>query len=114
MKNIYIEHADHFEILINSKGQKLSCLVSKPDFEIIASYPGTWCNQHGYAVIRNKNQKKGHATDSMHQILYKKLEGCILDHKNRNKMDNRRGNIRYANFCQNIQNRIFSPFFSVQ
>lgn len=47
-------------------------------------------------------------TRMLHHEIMEKKPGFIVDHKNRNKLDNRRANLRYGTYSDNSVNK-FSP-----
>jgi hypothetical protein len=57
-------------------------------------------NSNGYAV-RNIDTKQKY----MHRIIMGEPQVLIVDHKNRNKLDNRKSNLRLATRQQNQANR---------
>lgn len=73
-------------------------LVDDEDFEYLNQY--SWCFEHGYAARKNKDR-----TEYMHHLVLKKKEGLHRDHVNRNGLDNRKHNLRYATASQNCCNR---------
>lgn len=63
----------------------------------------TWCcsdSRYGYAVSR----KDGKNT-YLHEFLLGKKEGMVIDHRNRNRWDNRRENLRWVTSRGNGANR---------
>lgn len=62
-------------------------------------------NSHGYAI---KSVKENGRTKniSLHHVVYKKpSKGMVIDHINRNKLDNRRENLREVSHSVNSANR---------
>lgn len=78
-------------------------IVDDEDFEWLA--PKKWrCNTGGYAVTTTKVGRvtKNHA---MHRMIMTPPPGFCVDHKNGNRLDNRRSNLRLATKQQNCANR---------
>ena len=84
------------EIPVTIQKKSGTALVSVRDREQTISH--NWhVNNDGYVV--NRNQGKLH-----HFIMGKPRDGFVWDHKNGNKLDNRRENLFEATFSQNAQN----------
>lgn len=82
-------------------------LVDNSDYEWLNRWK--WCcNSTGYAVTTGKmiNRKKG-ITFLMHRLVMwlKPGDKLQVDHKNHNKLDNRKCNIRTCTPSQNNQNQ---------
>ena len=60
---------------------------------------------NGYAIT---NPTKSTTPTRMHHLVLPRREGYIIDHINRDKLDNRRSNLRYATRSQNLHNS-FNP-----
>lgn len=74
-------------------------LVDDQDFEELNKYK--WClNSAGYATRRNDT----HTSLLMHRVINNTPKGFHTDHINRNKLDNRRGNLRTLTSSQNHMN----------
>ena len=71
--------------------------VDAEDYEWLNQWK--WRLQGGYAV-RSENRK----LISMHRQIMDAPEDKIVDHKNRNKLDNTRGNLRTCTHQENVQN----------
>lgn len=85
------------KILILYKKEK--SLVDDDDFEILNK--NSWyLDSTGYA----SNSKLGR----LHRFLMKAKKGQIVDHINRNKLDNRKENLRFVTQSQNMVNRDFT------
>jgi len=84
-------------------------LVDPEDFERLNQYK--WhCTHFGYAIraARNKSGKGSRQVAVyMHKLVCPVPEGAIVDHINRNPLDNRKANLRPATQKQNVWNRKF-------
>lgn len=78
-------------------------LVDDEDFEFLNQFK--WhLNNSGYAKTNSSiNKKPIHFL--MHRLVFWALNGEILDHKNRDKLDNRKENLRVVSHKQNQINR---------
>lgn len=71
----------------------------------------TWhLNPGGYAAGWAKRRSRGRGTDLnrtqlMHRIILGAPPGVEVDHVNRNRLDNRRSNLRFATDGENARNR---------
>ena len=62
----------------------------------------SWClTNHGYPQANIKNKRM-----TMHRYLYGKKDDLVIDHKNRNKLDNRIKNIRFTTQAMNVFNAV--------
>jgi hypothetical protein len=80
-----------------------SAIVDDEDFDYLVSL-GSWhLSSNGYAVRRGmKNGKR--VTTRMHRVVNKTPEGYVTDHKNHNRLDNRKSNLRTATQKDNMSN----------
>lgn len=80
-------------------------IVDDDDFERFSTF--TWFYHHtGYAV-RNTSRKLGKQKQiSLHREIMNALPGQSIDHKNRNTLDNRKINLRFATSSENCCNKI--------
>jgi len=76
-------------------GDGFYAYVDAADFEWLSRW--NWRCRGGYAVRRSKR-----TTIYMHREIMKPPEGMVVDHRNRNKLDNTRGNLRV---CTNQENQ---------
>lgn len=88
----------------------LTALVDDEDYERLSAY--RWFGERskngrtGYAVTKSGYGRKGTKSIRMHQILMGDGEpGLEIDHKNRNGLDNRRSNLRWATKAQQRANQ---------
>lgn len=93
-----------YKTIVTAKGHKI--LVDESDYELVSQY--SWnSNATGYAYAYVKGSgRKNRQTITMHRLLMGFPEKMRVDHKNRNKLDNRRDNLRVCNNSQNLGNSI--------
>ena len=96
MKNSFY-FIDDYMVLISKNGEKIK--IDCFDFEKVKKH--SWCvSKTGYAVA-NVNGK----TKKMHRFLIGETEfGKVIDHINRNPLDNRRKNLRVCTYQENCRN----------
>lgn len=73
-------------------------LIDKLDYLVVSKYKWRLHSQ-GYASTKNGIL--------MHRVLLSATKGQYVDHKNRDKLDNRRSNIRIVTQSQNMFNQKF-------
>jgi hypothetical protein len=77
------------------------CLVDDEDFELLSWY--SWSRHSaGYAVAYDRA-----ARDKvlMHRLIADAAPGQVVDHRNHNKLDNRKHNLSVATQSENMLNR---------
>ncbi len=84
-------------------------LVDDDDYEWLSSMKWN-LDGHGYAkngkfLRRTENRKVRIKSVWMHRLIMNAQKGQMVDHKNRNRLDNRRENLRFATHSQNQANR---------
>lgn len=77
-------------------------IVDDEDFEKINQHK--WHFSHGYA-IRDAGRRKNKKHIWMHRLLNNTPDNLITDHINRNKLDNRKCNLRTVDWHKNGTNR---------
>ena len=81
---------------INGKGKY--CVVDDDIFECYGKL--RWhLSDNGYVVRRNN-----HKTIRLHRLVLDCPEGLVIDHINRDKLDNRRCNLRCVTQAENVRN----------
>ncbi len=93
------------QIKVRNKDEFVYTQVDDSDFEWLNRYK--WrLNVHGYAI---RNTSKGHRrtyqTIYIHKLICPSTEGLQTDHINRNRLDNRRSNLRLVTPYQNNLNK---------
>lgn len=90
------------KIQLNKRGKPTGkfLIVDKEDYDELSKYK--WClSKNGYANGRINGKMV-----NMHTHLKgKPPNGFVIDHINRNKLDNRRSNLEFRTFSQNAQNK---------
>jgi len=82
-------------------------LIDERDFSSISKYK--WhCTYYGYAATNSCNFGKKPGITLMHRLILGAKKGEICDHINRNRLDNRRKNLRICTYSEQLQNRTIS------
>ncbi len=88
-----------------SKGQLAT--VNDEDYSYLSQFK--WYFSHGYAVRYNGRDGNTQKMVRMHTeilTMYEQIrEGCLIDHKDGDGLNNVRSNLRVATHSQNLQNR---------
>lgn len=84
--------------------QEKFALVDDEDFEWLNQWKWSYDGNNGYAK-RTKYTKDRNIKIYMHRIILNIPQGLITDHINRNRLDNRKDNLRISNKQQNGFNR---------
>jgi hypothetical protein len=83
-------------MILYTKKHKVPFQIDEEDYPLVSSY--TWHVAGGY--VRNSQ------SEMLHILLFGKApQGLIWDHKNRDKLDNRRENLRPVTHVVNARNR---------
>lgn len=82
--------------LIGKKGRGLYAIIDEEDYDRVSKY--NWHYSNGYAV-NNFDLR-------MHRLIMNPPHNMVVDHKNHNKLDNRRSNLRICTQFENSQNRV--------
>jgi len=98
--NEYILYDNYAEIIVyNKEGkEKIRSIIDLNDVDKCKKYK--WCESQGY-IVTNIDEKK----IKIQNIILNKPENKVVDHKNRNKLDNRKINYRFATDQENSMNQ---------
>ena len=92
--NDYVLHEDYYECFLSNGN---STIFDIEDYKLVKQYG--WYQNNGYAYTIIENNK----CVPMHYILFGDF---MYDHKNHNKLDNRKNNLRKCDYFKNNQNHI--------
>ena len=90
-------------------GERKECVIDDADLPAVASH--SWFEKNGYAVTKvYAGKRNGHSIQrqvSMHRMLLglPSDDPRVSDHVNRDRMDNRRANLRIVSASENAQNK---------
>lgn len=85
------------KIIISGK----TVLVDEEDWSELSKYAWHIETNHGYVVYRDSKKHKYY----MHRLVLNSPAGKIIDHRNRNKLDNRKSNLRISSSRRNVLNQ---------
>lgn len=111
MKNVYNARDDYIEIECFRLGVKYLVVIDIDSLVLLNKYNTFYINSNGYAVtdIYNSLSKKKEHIYLHHIVL--SLQNAIkglkdrVDHINRNKLDNRKANLRLVSNSINVHNK---------
>ena len=83
-------------------GTLADILYDQADTKLVNQYKW-YISDMGYAVWRGFEDGKQH-TVRMHRLIMNALTGQIIDHRNGNRLDNRRQNLRFVTAKENANN----------
>lgn len=96
--NDYIDVNTHYEMRIYDRNLSLKAvaLIDRRDRETVGEI-GSWCVDKGGYVLNGKKKIK------LHQLIIGNKKGYEIDHKNGNKLDNRRSNLEHVTHSENVR-----------
>lgn len=78
-------------------------LVDDEDYSYLSQWKWN-CSHYGYAVRQERLENGKKKNILMHRVIAKTPEGKLVDHKNMDRLDNRRNNLRNCTKSQNEAN----------
>ena len=82
-------------------------MVDDEDYEYLNQWK--WqvhIKKHGIYAVRNGYEKGGKRPwISMHRLIMNAQKGVLVDHKDRNGLNNQKDNLRFCSYSQNAMNR---------
>lgn len=100
-----LSYIAYMSLVLVRKSQPSECLLDISDYELIKNR--VWrLDIHGYAVseLSGRVRKKLYLHRVLCELLGKNLTDKEVDHKNGNRLDNRRANLRICTKLQNHHN----------
>lgn len=87
------------------------CLIDEADLEFLEQF--SWhIDDNGYAKATvYVEERKSYTTLRMHQLLLGRQDGMVIDHINRNPLDNRKKNLRHVTPRDNWFNSCRAEYF---
>lgn len=78
-------------------------LIDDEDFELVSKYK--WhISKKGYARTEPGKKKKINTAIPLHRLIMNAPAGVMVDHKDLDKLNNQKSNLRIATFTQNNRN----------
>ncbi len=111
MKNKYEIHGETTAIFLKRRnGDTLCTFIDTADLEKLDSFPGTWFANYNkktssYYVMGNIKKEDGKRTlIGIHRFIMEPSSDKLVDHKDRNTLNNKKNNLRIATLAENNQN----------
>ncbi len=79
-------------------------IVDAEDYEMVTAHKW-YAHSYGYAIRNSKSDNGSRSSESMHRLILDTPAGMETDHVSRNRLDNRRHNLRVATPAENRRNR---------
>lgn len=112
MKNSYEVRGDHVVIFLDRKvGPSLETIVSVRHLQRLLALPykffASWDKRTKsyYVVYHKKNQKGKDTVSSLHRLITKCPDGKVVDHWDKDTLNNLDSNLNIVTTSQNLQNR---------
>lgn len=101
------EMAEKIISIVSPKYGLFECIVDAKDFNFLSSFKWNVQVGRGYAyAVTPVGDRKNRTYLKMHRLITEAPKGMVVDHKNKNTLDNRRCNLRVCYVHQNATNSI--------
>ena len=101
--NEYRVEGNTVYVTLNGKSKEHIMICDLDDWEILKEYVWFYNKSGGYAATNAVKNKK-HTVIKFHQIVMGQKKGFLVDHINRNPLDNRKENLRFVTHTANLVN----------
>lgn len=91
--------------VIFGRKNNIKILIDKEDYISLFTKDRKFTLNHGYIRVKYKNEIGIYVTTGIARLIMKPPDDMIVDHINRNPLDNRRKNLRICTRQQNAFNR---------
>lgn len=79
-------------------------VIDDEDYERVIGLPKFYLSPYGYVVFRPKGSRQNQSKEMLHRFLLMAPKHLHVDHKNGDKLDNRKCNIRLCLRKENMRN----------
>jgi hypothetical protein len=110
LKNKFYVEKDNVHIEVRYKNEIYECLIDKSDLEFVEQFNAKWMAkvQHGkviYVYCSKRDKDKKVIQFTLHREIMGNPKNKIVDHMDRNPLNNNRKNLRICTSKENSQNR---------
>lgn len=102
--NEYRVEGDTVYVKLSGKESNPVMICDADDWERLKEYPWHCSKSGGYAVT-NVSVGDKHTVVKFHQLIMGQRKGFLIDHINRNPLDNRKENLRFVTPTANLINK---------
>jgi len=103
--NEYRVRQDYVEMIMNGKNSGI-VLIDKEDLLLVSEYTWNINPVHGYVQTRTREGREKSQTVILHRLIMGAGKGDPqVDHRDRNRLNNRKKNLRFATWSENQLNK---------
>lgn len=104
MKNRYELRGDVAIIFVKHKDSIVEIIIDVDDLVRVDDFPNTWHISSGYVTGYYYHRRRHGGLIKLHRLLVAAPDDKVVDHINRNPLDNRKCNLRICTRAENNQN----------